>query len=142
MDRIKKYQENIIQFLEKYAQRKYANMPEVENQVIADLERNHFSLMSVGWHNDDFVHSCVFHFDIKDGKIWIQANWTEIDVAEKLVEMECRNRISYWDFSRRMRGLYQAMQQHDYIGKRFFFFPPPSVKLLNSTLQLLSLTNH
>jgi hypothetical protein len=87
MDRIKKYQENIIQFLEKYAQRKYANMPEVENQVIADLERNHFSLMSVGWHNDDFVHSCVFHFDIKDGKIWIQANWTEIDVAEKLVEM-------------------------------------------------------
>ncbi len=86
MDKITKYQDAVIDFLESYATRKYANMPEVENQVIADRERNHFSLMSVGWHDDDFVHSCVFHFDIKDGKIWIQANWTEIDAAEALVE--------------------------------------------------------
>ncbi|MCB9267704.1 MAG: XisI protein [Lewinellaceae bacterium] len=32
------------------------------------------------------MHSIVFHFDIKEGKIWLQANWIEVDVAEWLVE--------------------------------------------------------
>ena len=29
---------------------------------------------------------CPMHFDIIDGKIWIQRNMTEIDVAEALIE--------------------------------------------------------
>lgn len=86
MEKIKKYQDLITEFLEEYSTIKYANMPEVENQVLADKERNHFSLVSVGWHNDDFIHSIVFHIDIKNDKIWLQANWTEVDVAEWLVE--------------------------------------------------------
>ena len=25
------------------------------------------------------------HFDIKDQKVWVQCNWTEIDVAQELI---------------------------------------------------------
>jgi XisI protein len=31
--------------------------------------------------------SVVMHFDIKDGKIWLQQNLTDRDPAEELVEM-------------------------------------------------------
>lgn len=86
MDKIVLYQKAIIEILEEYAKHKPINMPDVENQVIADLTRNHFQLVGVGWQDDHFVHGCTFHFDIKDGKIWIQANWTDLDVGEMLIE--------------------------------------------------------
>lgn len=32
-------------------------------------------------------YGCVLHLDIKNSKIWIQYNGTEIDVAQKLVNL-------------------------------------------------------
>jgi XisI protein len=43
--------------------------------------------MFVGWNGLNRVYHSVMHFDIKDGKIWIQQNMTDIDLAEELVEM-------------------------------------------------------
>jgi len=87
MDKIKKYQEAILDFFEEQAPLKYSNTPDVKNIIIADKERNHFMMYSIGWDGmDDFVHSCVFHFDIINEKIWVQANWTEIEVGEALME--------------------------------------------------------
>ena len=33
------------------------------------------------------MYGCVLHFDIKNGKIWIQQNGTEIDIAEELLHL-------------------------------------------------------
>jgi len=33
------------------------------------------------------VYNCFVHLDIKEGKIWIQRNMTETDIAKELVEM-------------------------------------------------------
>lgn len=85
MDKIKLYQTAILEILNEYAKVKPVNMGQVENQIIIDKERNHFQLMRVGWDKDDFVHDCIMHFDIKEEKIWIQCNWTELDVAEELM---------------------------------------------------------
>lgn len=85
MDKIEKYQDIIIQFLEEYAAIPYANST-IEKQVLADRERNHFQLFSIGWENNQFDHSIIFHFDIKDGKVWIQQNWTEVQIGDELVE--------------------------------------------------------
>jgi hypothetical protein len=41
----------------------------------------------VGWQGDKRVFGRVMHFDIQDGKIWIQYNGTEESIAERLVEM-------------------------------------------------------
>jgi hypothetical protein len=41
----------------------------------------------MGWQNKHRVFGPVMHFDIKEGKIWIQWNGTEEEVGERLVEM-------------------------------------------------------
>jgi hypothetical protein len=41
--------------------------------------------VNVGWHGEHQVYGCVLHFDSKNGKIWIQQNSPEINVAEKLM---------------------------------------------------------
>ncbi len=41
----------------------------------------------MGWIAARYVHSTSFHLSIaENGKIWIRANWTDIDVAEFLEE--------------------------------------------------------
>ncbi|MCY7351193.1 MAG: XisI protein [Cytophagaceae bacterium] len=84
METLKKYQQILIDFLEEYASIQYVNAPEPEQQVIADLQRNHFQLVSMGWHKGRFVHDVVFHFDIKDGKIFIRQNWSDLRLAKEL----------------------------------------------------------
>ncbi len=88
MDKIKTYQQIILAIFEEYASYKPANSLSSENQIIADIQRNHFQLVRIGWDDDeDFMYHLIFHLDIKpDGKIWIQANWTDKDIAIELVE--------------------------------------------------------
>ena len=88
MEKIEKYQKLLIALLEKHAAVLPAYIRDAENQVIADIERNHFQLVTIGWDGQRFVHSVAFHFDIKpNGKIWLQANWTDTDVAAELEEL-------------------------------------------------------
>jgi hypothetical protein len=86
--KIETYQPIIISLLEEYAKHRPVNVQEVENEVVADKERNHFQLTSIGREKDGrFFLNVLFHFDIKpDGKIWLQANNTDIDIAAELVE--------------------------------------------------------
>ena len=77
----------VLSLLEEYAAYFPADLPGSENQLITDLERGHFQLVRIEWEGDVLRHSTIFHFDIKpDGKIWIQVNRTDIDIAAKLVE--------------------------------------------------------
>lgn len=86
MDKVKQYEQYILQFLEEQANEKVANLENVETQIIADSIRHHYQLLRIGWINGEFVYYCVFHFDIKDGKVWIQQNNTELLVADILME--------------------------------------------------------
>jgi XisI protein len=80
MDKIKKYQKVITDILEEYAD--YFKEPQLETQVICDYKRNHFQLMKIGWDSGKRYHYCIFHFDIKDGKVWLQENNTDIRISE------------------------------------------------------------
>ena len=57
----------------------------VEAQTIFDTERDHYQLLYSGWHQKKRIFGPVLHLDIKDGKIWIQWNGTEDDIAAELV---------------------------------------------------------
>lgn len=46
-----------------------------------------YLLFRTGWDNQRRIHNCIFHFDIKDDKIWIQENNTDIEVDKELEEM-------------------------------------------------------
>jgi XisI protein len=86
MEKIKKYQKAILKILEKYADIKSPFMPDVENKVIADTKNHQYQLVRLGWYKDRHVHYTVFHFDIKDGKVWIQENRTDIKIEEELID--------------------------------------------------------
>lgn len=83
MATIARYRECIQNLLTERAQR--GGDDRVEAQTIFDTERDHYQLMYIGWHGKRRVFGPVLHIDIKDGKIWIQWNGTEDDIAAELV---------------------------------------------------------
>jgi hypothetical protein len=86
MEKIEKYRDCIKQILTKYAAYK-PSYGEVEVQVVFDTEHNHYQVVRVGWDNKQRVYGCPIHLDIKDGKIWIQQNGTEIDLGQERVNI-------------------------------------------------------
>ncbi|MBX9257101.1 XisI protein [Desmonostoc muscorum CCALA 125] len=86
MDKIKHYRQLIKQILTEHAEITN-NTHTVNSQLIIDSKNDHYQLAYVGWQGDKRVFGPVMHFDIQNGKIWIQYNGTEESVAERLVEL-------------------------------------------------------
>jgi XisI protein len=86
MAKLDEYRVKIQQLLDKYAQYKpsYGN---VEIEPIFDIQRDHYQIISVGWNQQKRVYGPIMHLDIKNEKIWIQQNTTEVDIATELIEM-------------------------------------------------------
>ncbi len=88
MERIEKYRACIRQLLTNKATQEQNNPnEEIECQLVFDIEHDHYQLLDIGWEDLKRIYSCFIHIDIKDGKIWIQRNMTEADLAEELMEM-------------------------------------------------------
>jgi hypothetical protein len=85
MVQIEYYRQAIQALLTRYSQIQ-PQQSEVESQLLLDPVRDQYQLMRVGWNRLSRVYHVVMHFDIKDGKVWIQQNMTDIDVAQELVE--------------------------------------------------------
>lgn len=86
MEKLERYQGFIQQLLDRYTECQPTS-GETEIQAVFDTVRNHYQIVHVGWQGSRWVHSCSVHVDIKDGKIWIQWNGTEDDLAQELVEL-------------------------------------------------------
>ena len=86
MAKLDEYRQYIQEMLGKYASYKPA-YGEVEVETIFDTIRDHYQIVYIGWENKSRVYGCSIHIDIKNEKIWIQWNATEIDIADELVEM-------------------------------------------------------
>lgn len=86
MAKLEQYRRAIQQLLKTY-QTLGKSPPDIDRQIILDTEHDHYQLVNVGWHNDRRIYGCVLHFDIQDGKIWIQHNGTEFKLADELVAL-------------------------------------------------------
>ena len=85
MDKLNHYRQSISKFLIKYVNTWQEEG--VETQLIIDSERDHYLLLRVGWEKGKRINYAVFQFDIKDEKIWIQENNTDVEVDRELEEM-------------------------------------------------------
>ena len=83
MAKIDKYRDYIERILTEFSNYKSIN-EEVEAQTIFDRQRDHYQLVHVGWRNKRRIYGCVLHVDIKDNKIWIQHDGTEIGIAGEI----------------------------------------------------------
>ncbi|MBD2494326.1 XisI protein [Nostoc sp. FACHB-280] len=86
MDKLEQYRQYIQNILTKHSQYK-PHRGEIDNEVILDTVHDHYQLMRIGWNGLSRVYHSVIHFDIKNEKIWIQQNMTDVDLAQELLEM-------------------------------------------------------
>lgn len=85
MEKVKQFQETIIKVLEEWLDVKSQDNDSIKNYLIADTVGNHFQLLRMGWAEDTYVFNPMIHIDIIDDKIWLQANYTDENIAEDLV---------------------------------------------------------
>jgi hypothetical protein len=82
---VNQYRQIIKQLILERAQQRLGQ-EEIETQAIVDTERDHYLLLHTGWRENSRTHGCSIHLDIKDGKIWIQHDGTEVGIATILLE--------------------------------------------------------
>lgn len=58
----------------------------VETDVAFDEERDHYMLLRVGWSPRGRVQGNTLYVRLKDGKFWIEEDWTEEGIATALLE--------------------------------------------------------
>lgn len=86
MDNLDHYRDCIQKLLEKHSQFK-SQTEDIESELFFDIDRDHYQLMRVGWNGLSRIYHTVLHFDIKNSKIWLQQNTTDIDVGQELIDM-------------------------------------------------------
>jgi hypothetical protein len=83
---LEKYRSLIQSYLSEYVSTPIAN-GEIESYTVFDTQQDHYQAMNVGWDGYRRVYGCVLHLDIRAGKIWVQQNMTERQVAQDLMAM-------------------------------------------------------
>ncbi|ACK72733.1 XisI protein [Gloeothece citriformis PCC 7424] len=78
------YKEIVEKVLENHA--KNPSNSQTEVKLIFDPERERFFVLNIGWQDLTRIFGCIIYIEIKDGKIWIERDGTEIGVANELVE--------------------------------------------------------
>lgn len=86
MDKLSLYRHNIKKLLSQYNSDEKQD-DNCESQLIFDEKQDHYLWLDVGWDDYKRIYYCVIHFDIKDGKIWLQQNATDLNPAEDLIEL-------------------------------------------------------
>ena len=86
MDKITKYQNIIIDFLNERAKPTKGADPNIRREVIIDKESNNFQLLHIGWKSAYYQFFVAFHFSIINEKVWLQWNRTEYEVVDFLME--------------------------------------------------------
>jgi XisI protein len=80
------YRTIIKQLLTQYATHKPSH-GDIETQTIFDTENDHYQIVSVGWDKKHRVYGCSIPIDIKNEKIWLQTNNTELDIGQDIIAM-------------------------------------------------------
>jgi hypothetical protein len=60
--------------------------PGQETQVVFDEERDHYILHTIGWEGTKRVWNTTLYVRIREGKVWIEIDWTENGIATDLLE--------------------------------------------------------
>ena len=86
MDRTAEYQRIIKQVLGEIAGYSNGSGPEGVDHVAAfDDEHGQYLLMSIGWRGTKRVHSLPVYVRLKNGQVWIEDDWTDLILADRLI---------------------------------------------------------
>lgn len=90
MDKLTKYKKLIKQLLQEYVEIDNRNANggdnEAERLLITDDEHGHYIWLNLGWWKGERLNSPTIQVRLKNGKIWIEEDWTDIGFADQLME--------------------------------------------------------
>jgi hypothetical protein len=86
MDKLTEYPKIIQQILNEYVELcdRRPN-PNLETFLVIDEQKQHYIWMNLGWNNGDRTAGMTVYVRIRDGKFWIEEDWTEDGIANDLV---------------------------------------------------------
>ncbi len=85
MDKVTQYRKIIQDILLAHSQIK-PDFGEIEMGVLFDKDRDRYPVLRAGWLKKRRIYGALIHIDLKDEKIWIQYDDTEVGVAHELTE--------------------------------------------------------
>ncbi len=87
MDKIVKYRQLLKQILSKHLELiNRQPWPGVESELVIDEARDNYIWIKIGWSGEERIDGITFFARIRDGKFWIEEDWTEDGIATELVE--------------------------------------------------------
>ena len=85
MDTLKQYQNIVKEILEETAAYYKGTTNPLSLQPIIDETGHHFQLLMLGWDDDTYSYQCLYHLALRNGKVWVHWNATDIPVEEELL---------------------------------------------------------
>jgi hypothetical protein len=84
MEKLDQYRRIIKDVLTAYVSAGQSLNKGADTQLLIDPVNDHYQVMRVGWQGRNRVYYVVFHFDIRDGKIWAQHNASDYDIVSDI----------------------------------------------------------
>ena len=88
MDRIAHLKNAVRDVLNEYHQLNEQSDSTTESCLVFDEHREQYLLLLMGWQQDERIKSVMIHIRLKNGKIWIEEDWTEDGVVTDLLRKE------------------------------------------------------
>ena len=92
MDRITHFRNSVRNVLNEYHQLNEKSDSTTdsttESCLVFDEHREQYLLLLMGWQQDERIKSVMIHIRLKNGKIWIEEDWTEDGVVTDLLRKE------------------------------------------------------
>ena len=85
MDRLTYYRQIIKDVITEYHQLNEKSESTTESCLVFDELHEQYLLLLSGWRYDERIKSVMIHLCLKDGKIWIEEDWTEEGIATDLL---------------------------------------------------------
>ena len=86
MDRMSRYWDLLVPLMREHDRLSRLNpQPGVESVLLVDEAGRQARLLDIGWRDRKRVHDTYLYVRIKDGKVWVEEDWTEEGIANELV---------------------------------------------------------
>ena len=83
MDRLKTYDRTVQELVEQYAAEwKLHDGTSIE--AVTDPEHGHYQIVRTGWKDGRFIHVCLVHFTVRDQKVQLLKNDTDVEWDREL----------------------------------------------------------
>ncbi|MEM1328024.1 MAG: element excision factor XisI family protein [Bacteroidota bacterium] len=86
MDKVEQYKKIIQSELEERLPLRAVNAPKLTRQLMISDDKMQFVLMDVGWFKRRYLSDVIFHIGIVNNKVSIHNDFTDVGIADHLVD--------------------------------------------------------